>query len=173
VKQVGLLGEAETIPLRRKKKMKKFAIISLAALLVVAFTMPAAAFENEFGGYWRTRAYTLQNFNGSEPGGDEGNTSLVDTRTRLYYTAKFSDNFKFVNKFEMDAVWGGDVNPNNALRDYGDIGADGIAVEVKNSYVDFDMGPVNTKSASRASSWPAVSWPMTTSPARISPTATT
>jgi hypothetical protein len=125
--------------------MKKFAIISLAALLVVAFTMPAAAFENEFGGYWRTRAYTLQNFNGSEPGGDEGNTSLVDTRTRLYYTAKFSDNFKFVNKFEMDAVWGGDVNPNNALRDYGDIGADGIAVEVKNSYVDFDMGPVNSK----------------------------
>jgi hypothetical protein len=38
--------------------MKKFAIISLAALLVVAFTMPAAAFESIFGGYWRTRAYT-------------------------------------------------------------------------------------------------------------------
>jgi hypothetical protein len=121
--------------------MKKFAIISLAALLVVAFTMPAAAFESIFGGYWRTRAYTEQNYFGSKDAdGDEGNLSQVDTRTRLYYTAKFSDNFKFVNKFEMDAVWG-DQDPAG----YGDIGADGIRVEVKNTYVDFDMGPVNYK----------------------------
>jgi len=65
--------------------MKKFAIISLAALLVVAFTLPAAAFENIFGGYWRTRAYTQQNYLGSEDPdtGNEGNMSLVDTRTRL------------------------------------------------------------------------------------------
>jgi hypothetical protein len=120
--------------------MKKFAIISLAALLVVAFTMPAAAFESIFGGYWRTRAYTEQNYFGSkDANGDEGNLSQVDTRTRLYYTAKFSDNFKFVNKFEMDAVWGG---PQSG---YGDIGADGVNVEVKNTYVDFDMGPVNAK----------------------------
>jgi hypothetical protein len=126
--------------------MKKFAIISLAALLVVAFTMPAAAFESIFGGYWRTRAYTEQNYLGSErENGDKGNLSEVDTRTRLYYTAKFSDNFKFVNKFEMDATWGGDENAGNAGRDYGDIGADGISVEVKNSYVDFDLGPVNSK----------------------------
>jgi hypothetical protein len=126
--------------------MKKFAIISLAALLVVAFTLPAAAFENVFGGYWRTRAYTEQNYFGSErDNGDEGNISIVDTRTRIYYTAKLSDNFKFVNKFEMDAVWGGDQNTGNSGRDYGDIGADGISVEVKNSYVDFDMGPVNSK----------------------------
>jgi hypothetical protein len=120
--------------------MKKFAIISLAALLVVAFTLPAAAFENVFGGYWRTRAYTEQNYFGSErDNGDEGNISIVDTRTRIYYTAKLSDNFKFVNKFEMDAVWGGNSSG------YGDIGADGISVEVKNTYVDFDMGPVNSK----------------------------
>ncbi|MDZ7598112.1 MAG: alginate export family protein [Desulfobacterales bacterium] len=122
--------------------MKKFAIISLAALLVVAFTLPAAAFENVFGGYWRTRAYTEQNYFGSErDNGDEGNISLVDTRTRLYYTAKLSDNFKFVNKFEMDAVWG----DQNAANGYGDIGADGVRVEVKNTYADFDMGPVNSK----------------------------
>jgi len=120
----------------------------------VAFTLPAAAFESIFGGYWRTRAYTEQNYFGSERvgeingrsvDGDKGNISIVDTRTRLYYTAKLSDNFKFVNKFEMDAVWGGDQNTGNSGRDYGDIGADGISVEVKNSYVDFDMGPVNSK----------------------------
>lgn len=142
--------------------MKKFAIISLAALLVVAFTMPASAFENIFGGYWRTRFYHNQDFNGlddlkgnvfdadgnllaegvtSNDGTDydDADRSLVDTRTRLYYTAKFSDNFKFVNKFEMDATWGGDSSG------YGDIGADGVSVEVKNSYADFDLGPVNSK----------------------------
>jgi hypothetical protein len=122
--------------------MKKFAIISLAALLVVAFTMPAAAFENIFGGYWRTRAYHNEDFNGRDDNDNapDGDRSLVDTRTRLYYTAKFSDNFKFVNKFEMDATWG-DADSSG----YGDIGADGISVEVKNSYVDFDMGALNSK----------------------------
>jgi hypothetical protein len=141
--------------------MKKLAIISLAAFMVVAFTMPAAAFESIFGGYWRTRFYTNQDFNGAddlegtrivgtvdEDGnvtitgeedreGPDADRSLVDTRTRLYYTAKFSDNFKFVNKFEMDATWG--------RGPYGDIGADGVSVEVKNTYADFDMGALNAK----------------------------
>ena len=35
--------------------MKKFAILALAAVMVIALTVPAAALENEFGGYWRTR----------------------------------------------------------------------------------------------------------------------
>lgn len=113
--------------------MKRFSIIALAALLVVALAMPAAAFENIFGGYWRTRAYTNQNFSGEDQSEDQ-DLSQIDTRTRLYYTAKFSDDFKFVNKFEMDAVWGG------AASGYGDIGADGKDVEVKNTYADFTLG---------------------------------
>ena len=28
----------------------------------------------------------------------------TDNRTRLYYTAKFSDDFKFVNKFEFNSI---------------------------------------------------------------------
>jgi hypothetical protein len=142
--------------------MKKFSILALAALLVVALTVPAAALENEFGGYWRTRMYQQNDFNGERERGDD--ERLVDTRTRLYYTAKINDNLKLVNKFEMDAVWGEDEdggtteydvvdaagntigtttvdNPNRSL--YGDIGADGVRVEVKNSYADFNTGPVN------------------------------
>ena len=42
--------------------MKKLWIFALAALLVVAFTMPAAAVENIFGGYWRTRVYSQTDF---------------------------------------------------------------------------------------------------------------
>ena len=137
--------------------MKKFSILALAALLVVAFTIPAAALENEFGGYWRTRFFNQGHFNGEES--DDTNLRRVDTRTRLYYTAKINDNLKFVNKFEFDAVWGEDgANDDIVVVDgggdtvtipvpsdsvYGDIGADGVAVEIKNSYADFNLGPVN------------------------------
>jgi hypothetical protein len=117
--------------------MKKLFVVLLALGLVVAFSMPASAVENIFGGYWRTRAFVQKDFNGNSSG--ETDLQQVDTRTRLYYTAKFSDNFKFVNKFEMDAVWG------DAAAGYGDIGADGVKVEVKNSYVDFNIAPVNAK----------------------------
>lgn len=107
--------------------MKRFCSVLLASA-VVASAVPAMAFENKFGGYWRTRAYTQQDFTGNDS--ETKDLSQVDTRTRLYYTAEFSDKFKFVNKFEMDAVWGDGSS-------YGDIGADGINVEVKNTYADF------------------------------------
>ncbi|HHP7234090.1 MAG TPA: hypothetical protein ACFCUC_05620, partial [Desulfobacterales bacterium] len=115
--------------------MKKSFILILAALLVVAFTLPASAFENIFGGYFRTRLWTQENMSGDE-NDDSLDKSLIDQRTRLYYTAKFSDNFSFVNKFEIDADWG-----DNTL---GDLGADGISFEVKNSYVDFTLGSVRS-----------------------------
>jgi len=116
--------------------MKKVLVAAMAVALAVAMCVPASAFENEFGGYWRTRAYTNQDFTGDKTG--DKDYQLVDTRTRLYYTAKFSDDFKFVNKFEMDAVWGSDDS-------YGDIGADGVSVEVKNSYADFNYQNLNFK----------------------------
>lgn len=124
--------------------MKKFAVMVLAGMLVVVFTMPAAALENVFGGYWRTRLFTNQNFDGHDKDYDEGgmgDITQVNTRTRIYYTAILNDNLKFVNKFEMDAVWGN----NDSAGKYGDIGADGVGIEVKNSYVDFTIGAMNAK----------------------------
>ncbi len=144
--------------------MKKFAVLALAGLLVIMFTMPAAALENVFGGYWRTRFYTNQNFTGNDkdqletkPDGTHthdqngvvvlgtktkikrnSGLTMVDTRARLYYTAILNDNLKFVTKFEMDATWGDGGS-------YGDIGADGVNLEIKNSYVDFSLGAVNAK----------------------------
>ncbi len=139
--------------------MKKLLILALAAVLVVFFTLPAAALENEFGGYWRTRYFSQKYFTGYDRGDrtgvpifdDEGNVideeraeddtvERADTRTRLYYTAKINDNLKLVNKFEMDAVFG-DSSPSS--RNYGRVGADGVDVQVKNSYADFNLGPVN------------------------------
>ena len=114
--------------------MKKIFGVLVAGLVCAAAAMPAAAVENEFGGYWRTRAISMQNFNGTD---DPGTQSYVDTRTRLYYTAKFNDKFKFVNKFEIDNGWGDTVG--------GDIGADGKQFEIKNSYADFFVGEHNFK----------------------------
>ena len=127
--------------------MKKFTVLALAALLVVAFTAPASALENIFGGYWQTRFATQKNFDGDNTGALD--IRQVDTRTRLYYTAKINDNLKLVNKFEMDTQWGNPnktaITPGQPLQsnNWGDDGADGVAIEIKNSYADFNVGPVN------------------------------
>lgn len=107
-----------------------------AALLVVAFTIPAAALETSFGGYWRTRFFTNQDFSGNDDGTQD--FQWVDTRTRLYFTATLNENLKFVNKFEFDAQWG--------VGDTGDIGTDGNGeFEIKHSYADFNVGCTNFK----------------------------
>jgi hypothetical protein len=120
-------------------------VLSLALAMVFAFTLPASAFESVFGGYWRTRMIHQENFNGNDDVSDIGLTR-VDTRTRLYYTAVLNDNVKLVNKFEMDAVWG-------AAGTYGDYGADQIAVEVKQTYIDANIGPVRTKIGAHDVTW--------------------
>ncbi|MBI5678545.1 MAG: hypothetical protein HZC52_08705, partial [Planctomycetes bacterium] len=123
----------------------------VAALLVLVLTIPAAAFESEFGGYWRTRAFSEWGFTGASDASSANtsnakDTERIDTRTRLFYTAKFSDNLKFVNKFEMNATWGGSVGTRNSTygdggistgngtATYGQLAADGANFVVKNSY---------------------------------------
>lgn len=120
--------------------MKKYAILALAVLMVAAFTLPASALENEFGGYWDARMQTRNNFDGTDAIDDHDQN--VEARTRLYYTAKINDNLKLVNKFEMDATWGA-ANDNIVGEGHGDVGADGVNIEVKNTYADFNTGPVN------------------------------
>ena len=116
--------------------MKKLLVFGLAALLVIAFCVPASALENVFGGYWRVRGYKMKDFLGNSDG--DLDATQTSTRTRLYYTAILNDNLKLVNKFEMDARFGEQGG-------YGDFGADGVNVEVKNSYADFNTGPLNWK----------------------------
>jgi len=130
--------------------MKKLSVLLGAVIMVLALTMPAAAFENEFGGYWRTRAFSNWDFTGNT-NDKRMNVENIDTRTRLYYTAKFSDNLKFVNKFEMNARWGGSVNSTTSTygvgtaatlgggNSYGQLAADGANFVVKQSYVDFKL----------------------------------
>lgn len=108
--------------------MKHVSALFTATALLLVLALPAYAIDHTWGGYWRTRAYTQSNFTGEDDIGAQDLTQ-VDSRTRLYYTATFSDDFKFVNKFEFDVTYGDEPQ--------GDIGADGISLEVKNSYIDF------------------------------------
>ena len=113
--------------------MKKLFVFALAAVLVVMFSVPVtAAVKHKFNGYWRTRFYTYDNLDYQE---NSSSLQAVDTRTRLKYTAVLHDNLKLVNYFEMDAIWG--KNPKDSS--YGDIGADAVAIEVKNTYADFNF----------------------------------
>lgn len=114
--------------------MKKLLTVLLAAGLVFALTLPASAFDSEFGGFWRTRAYTQKNFDGTDKGTQD--LTKVDTRTRLFYTAIFSEDFKFVNRFEFNNTWGDTTG--------GNIGTDGTTqFRIKHSYGNFNFGPVN------------------------------
>jgi len=122
--------------------MKRLFMVALATLMIAALALPVYAMESEFGGYFRTRAWTAQNFTG-EDRTESQDTSAVDARTRLYYTAVFHENLKFVNKFEFDTAWGSDKN--KGVGGWGDIGSDGVNIEIKNSYVDFNLNPVNFK----------------------------
>ena len=115
--------------------MKKFLTGFLAVGLVLALSLPAAAVDNEFGGYWRTRAYTQKDFSGSDNGAQD--YRAVDTRTRLFYTAVFSEDFKFVNQFEFNVTYG-DVNNG------GGISTDGTTIfRIKNSYANFNLKDFN------------------------------
>ncbi len=124
--------------------MKKIIASAIGLALVggVAVTT-ASAVESQFGGYWRTRMFFQDNFTqdgniASEDFNDNNSSyNRSDTRTRLYYTAKFNDNLKFVNKFEFNTSWGDTEG--------GDIGSDGDTFKVKNSYVDATFGMVNAK----------------------------
>ena len=113
--------------------MKKIIAAAAGLFMVGSLASYASAVESQFGGYWRTRAFTQIDFNGN----DEGSVARTDTRTRLYYTAVFNENFSFVNKFEFDSVFGDDTG--------GDIGTDGVIFEVKNSYADFTTNNVRFK----------------------------
>jgi len=114
--------------------MKKLFLSFIAAAFCLVSVLPSSAMESQFGGYWYTRFFSNQNFTGEDQS-EEEDVRIVDTKTRLYYTAVFHENLKFVNKFEFDAEWGDGI--------LGDIGADGKVFEIKNSYADFNLGPVN------------------------------
>jgi hypothetical protein len=149
--------------------MKKYLLIVAVALLTAFIAAPALAdVQFLYGGQFRARYNAGDNvWDGTDHNGYYGNytaqtydalgkpnsyynsndnRNYIDQRLRLYFTFIGSPNLKVVTKFEIgDTKWGdpGDGAGQTGVRagqnGGGDIGADEVAIEVKNVYMEFNI----------------------------------
>lgn len=134
--------------------LKKTAAIAAAAGALTALAMPAMAFENEFHGTFTSRFILSSYDNGGvtavNPSAyNEKNkaNNYIEQRARLQYIAKASDDLKLVTHFELDTKFGGDKTGKYGVSsDAGVYDGDGINLETKHVYLDFNLGKsVNVK----------------------------
>ena len=123
--------------------MKKYLVMLIALTVAVAVAAPAfAAVEFKYGGQFRARWISDDNITDGSSNSNAftqfgDNTNIIDQRLRLYFTFQASKNLKVVTKLEMgDTVWGSQGGRFGAG---GRPGADAVAVEVKNAYVEFNI----------------------------------
>jgi hypothetical protein len=150
--------------------LKKTVAIVAAAGALAAISVPAMAFESEFHGMYKFKFIDSNVENGNTAAdsrivmtADKDHNkanSYLEQRARILYTAKASDDLKLVTGFELDARFGGtnnvkygptaatDSNGNKIAvvgsQDGGVLDADGVSLETKWVYLDFNVNPVNT-----------------------------
>lgn len=128
--------------------LKKTVAIVAAAGALAAISVPAMAFENEFHG-----TYTFNGIFSNFQDGASGDynptlkkehaqmNNYFEQRGRLQYIAKVSDDLKLVTHFELDTRFGGITdNKYTNSNDSGRLDADGISLETKHVYLDFNLG---------------------------------
>ena len=132
---------------------KKAATIAAAAGALAAVSVPAMAFENEVHGTYNLKFFGSNYENGfssaivptAYPDNNKAN-NFIEQRARLQYIAKASDDLKLVTHFELDTKFGGDKSGKYGVSsDAGVLDADGIMLETKHVYLDFNLGSVNLK----------------------------
>jgi hypothetical protein len=140
---------------------KRTVAIVAAAGALAAVAVPAMAFENEFHGIYNLKGFMSNVENGGttniDPTGlhkDNKAYNFTEQRARIQYIAKASDDLKLVTQFELDAKFGGDRTGKyqsggttstatgglSANSDAGIADADGISIETKHVYLDFNLG---------------------------------
>jgi hypothetical protein len=134
--------------------LKKTVAIAAAAGALAAISVPAMAFENEFHGIYNLKFFVSNYENGSAVTIDptafnhkNKANNFFEQRARLQYTAKASDDLKLVTQFELDSKFGGDKTGKYGVSsDAGVFDADGINLETKHVFLDFNLGKsVNVK----------------------------
>jgi hypothetical protein len=128
--------------------LKKTVLIASAAGALAAISVPAMALENEFHGIYNLRFIGSNVENGGtaaiDPTAYKANNSannFFEQRARLQYTAKANDDLKLVTHFELDTKFGGDKTGKYGVSsDAGVLDADGISLETKHVYLDFNLG---------------------------------
>jgi len=132
--------------------LKKTVAIVATAGALAAISVPAMALENEFHG-----SYTFNTIFSNFQDGGSGNftptakrdkvkmNNYLEQRARLQYTAKVSDDLKFVTHFEINNRFG---NLNTVTNSQGgqtdisgsDLDTDGLNLVTKHAYLDFNLG---------------------------------
>jgi len=134
--------------------IKKTAAIAAAVAALAAVSVPAMAFENEFHGIYNIKGFVSNYENGGTAainplayGETAKANNFIEQRARLQYTAKASDDLKLVTHFELDTKFGGDKSGKYGVSsDAGVLDADGVMIETKHVYLDFNLGKsVNVK----------------------------
>jgi hypothetical protein len=153
--------------------LKKALAIAAAVGAVAAISVPALAFDNEIHGTSRLR-YFLSNYENGGGGNPLQVTSATgkialpfanttenlkmnnyfEQRSRLFYTAKASDDLKLVTAFEIDSVFGdkaqsattgANVPPGTGRNQGGALESDTVNLETKWVYLDFLIPSTTTR----------------------------
>lgn len=103
----------------------------MALMCSFAAALPAMAVDLEYGGYWRTRAYTMDGFTGDSKN-EELDMSKVDARGRLWTKHIINEETSWTNRLEFNVIWGDELHG-------GGIATDGTDyIRFKHSHVDLD-----------------------------------
>lgn len=136
------------------KFQKQMLTIAAAGALTAVTALPALAFENEFHGLFNFNT-AFSNFNTGATGDFKPNqatwgdnrkmNNYLEQRTRIFYTAKASDDLKLVTGFEMNTRFG-NTSSTAGSGTGGRLDTDMINIVTKWAYLDFNVGKnFNTK----------------------------
>jgi hypothetical protein len=127
--------------------MKKYLVMMVAVLTALAIAVPAfAALEVKYGGLFRTRIQSNDNFTDGSDDTDD-NQNYFDQRLRWFMNFIASENLQLVTGFEVDTLWGDSrrtVFPATVTNGVGGPKVltghrDTVSIEVKHAYIDFTI----------------------------------
>jgi hypothetical protein len=117
---------------KRRKNMKRFALVALVAALLFSMVTSASATELKVRGNLDVYGMWSANLNDFDSDAADGDNYATTQRMRAYFDYVANENLKAVLGLEMDTVWG--------EGDTGDWGTDGNVddpIELKHAYVAF------------------------------------
>lgn len=129
--------------------MKRFALLAIMAAFVLGTVATASAVEIKASGDWRVHANWVDNMQNFDAPFDNGKNNTRRTpeddfnvyqRARIWFNFIANENLKAVLGLEIgDITWGNTGG--------GQIGADGVNIETKHAYLDFNIpgAPINVK----------------------------
>jgi len=142
--------------------MKRILTLALVACFVLSAGLVSAK-EMKFTGQFEhalewTDNVGLQN---SDKSGDSEDDFNALQRVRMYFQYVDSEVLRAVVGFEIDTVWGAPGNYGTVAggpkkpSGGGALGTDGVTVEVKHAYTDFNVGGVSFRVGLQGLAWPS------------------